>query len=61
MLENIDTVIRPVMGDIRIVVYDLGLNETERQKVFILTHLFRVDTSTSSLWIGPFPTEGVSG
>ena len=26
-----------------------------------LTHLCRVESSRSSLWTGPFPTEGVSG
>ena len=27
----------------------------------LLTHLCRVDSFTSTLWIGPFPVEGVSG
>ena len=28
---------------------------------YILTHLCRVDSSTITLWTGPFPAEGVSG
>ena len=34
--ENINAVVRPVMGNIKILVYDLGLNASERQQVRIL-------------------------
>ena len=33
LLENINTVVRPVMGNIKVLVYDLGINSTERDKV----------------------------
>ena len=32
-----------------------------KQEVANLTHLYRLDSSTSSLWTGPFPIKGVSG
>ena len=31
--DNINSVVRPVMGNIKILVYDLGLNASERAKV----------------------------
>ena len=35
----------------------LGLQDW-KVKVFVLTHLCLVDSSTSSLWTGPIPIEG---
>ena len=38
--KNINSVVRPVMGNIKILVYDLGLSLSERKKVHNLrTHL----------------------
>ena len=34
--ENINSVVRPVMGNIKVLVYDLGLKASEREKVRIL-------------------------
>ena len=43
--------------------YDVFSNNMSPYHTFpiILTHLCQMDSSTLTLWTGPFPTEGVSG
>ena len=44
--ENINTVVRPVMGNIKIIVYDLGINKTEREKVSRFKGVFDLDAES---------------
>ena len=46
LLENIERIVRPVIKDLKIVVYDLGLKHaTERNQVNNQTNLYKISQS----------------